>query len=932
MHYITKAILSVAAAAAIAFSGYAIPAKPGILQYTNPDGSSVELSISGDENGYHYTTTDGYVLIPAADGTMCYAITKDNVLVSSRMKASNIGERSSSERSLLASLNAPAMREMAQQATETRRRKAQAKAFEPGAILGDYPTTGSPNVLIILIQFQDVKFKESNDKQAFNDLLNKTGYDFNGATGCAREYFEAQSNGVFSPNIVVEGPITLPFAEPYYGTPGSDGNPDARGWQMVTDACEIIEKENPDFDFARFDNNKDGIIDNVFLFYAGRGQHDGGASYTIWPHAWNIYKDLGLNYSFGGVKLGSYACANELMGSELNRNGIGVFCHEYSHILGLADHYPTGMASHDYHPGKLDLMSEGPYLNNSNTPCNMNAFERYSLGWLNPRQLSGAEDIELKPLYSSNEALIVNTIADNEFFILENRQNKGWDAFLPLHGMLVWHIDYDPDIWEDNKPNNDANHQRVDVMEADGIPGYDTYAGDTYPGSNNVTSITKWPTWTSTNVDMPLTNIHEDGENIYFRVKGGGNIIDPVNSLAPSDITATSFTANWETRGGLSYEVDLCKGLSPVPVKTVIVTGKGSYTFSDLTPSTDYSYVVRAVDADLKSVDSARQTLRTDDPYFDMIPAEALQATEISKTGFTARWAELKDATAYILDVYQKDAIAPKTISIGFDNDRYPSDWYSNSTDYDGRRYGQASPSLSLAANGVQMASPVFEDDINALSFWYRAYRPAESGFISIDVKKAGSSTWQMLHPISPLCTETEGATVKIGDGGLLLPTGVKAIRIVNRAPEGVNSAVYIDDITLDYAGTYTPVYVADYEDKNVGNVTSCAIDGLADNASYYYTVRGIDADGKVSPKSEEITVVTGATSGIADINSQSLKVSVSGGAILISGADANGAKVYSVDGLLVGSISASDGAVRGLASGIYIVVSGSDIAKVALH
>lgn len=114
--------------------------------------------------------------------------------------------------------------------------------------------------------------------------------------------------------------------------------------------------------------------------------------------------------------------------------------------------------------------------------------------------------------------------------------------------------------------------------------------------------------------------------------------------------------------------------------------------------------------------------------------------------------------------------------------------------------------------------------------------------------------------------------------------------------------------------------------------MTSCAIDGLADNASYYYTVRGIDADGKVSPKSEEITVVTGATSGIADINSQSLKVSVSGGAILISGADANGAKVYSVDGLLVGSISASDGAVRGLASGIYIVVSGSDIAKVALH
>lgn len=99
-----------------------------------------------------------------------------------------------------------------------------------------------------------------------------------------------------------------------------------------------------------------------------------------------------------------------------------------------------------------------------------------------------------------------------------------------------------------------------------------------------------------------------------FRVKGGGTVIDPVSSAPATDVTATGFTANWTTRGGLSYEIDLCKGLSPVPMTTVTVKGTGSHAFTDLEPSTDYSYVVRAVDADLKSVDSERQNVRTDDP------------------------------------------------------------------------------------------------------------------------------------------------------------------------------------------------------------------------------------------------------------------------------------------------------------------------------
>lgn len=931
MHFFTKTMLSLAAIASFAVGAYAVPAKPGLHRYQNPDGSSVEIRVSGDEHACYYTSSDGYVLMPSDNGSMCYAVVKNNKLVNSHMLAKDAGVRTAGELRLLEGLDAPAMRRMAESAATTRRMaRAKAKTFSPDGLVGNYPTTGSPNVLVLLIDFQDVKFKAENDPQAFKDLLTKKGYDFNGATGCAREYFEAQSHGVFSPNVVVVGPVTLPQGLAYYGAPGGDGNPDGRGYQLVIDACDVISKQDPGFDFARFDNDNDGFIDNIFMFYAGRGQHDGGPSYTIWPHAWNIYRDLGLNYEFGGKKLGSYACANELQGALEQRNGIGVFCHEYSHVLGLVDNYPTHNASHNNHPGQYDLMSEGPYLNNSNTPCNMSAFERYSIGWLNPRQLSGAEDVALQPLDSSNQGLIVKTISDDEFFILENRQNIGWDTYLPGHGMLVWHIDYDEEAWTENMPNNDANHQRIDIMEADGMPGDQSYAGDTYPGSNRVTSITKWPTWTNTTIDMPLTNIHEDGGVVYFRVKGGGTVIDPVTSLPATDVTATGFTANWTTRGGLSYEIDLCKGLSPVPMTTVTVTGAGSHAFTGLEPSTDYSYVVRAVDADLKSVDSERQNVRTDDPYFDMIAAESLPASNISKTGFTARWSQLKDAVAYLVDVYQKDAVAPKHISVNFDNAAIPSDWYSNSTDYDARRFGAAAPSLSMPFNGAQVASPVFDDDINALSFWYRAYRPAENGFISIDVKTATDATWQTLYTVQPLTTATAGTTVKVGDGGMLMPTGIKSIRIVNHAPDGGTSQVYVDDIALDYAGTYTPVYVKDFENANVGNVTEVAVSGLNDNTSYYYTVRGLDAEGKMSLLSAEQNVVTGSQSGIDDIAGASFSVSASHGVIAVAGAE-GGVKVYAVDGLLVASSTAADATFEGLAKGVYIVSCGAQTVKVAL-
>lgn len=93
MHFFTKSMMTLAAITSFAVSAYAIPAKPGLHRYQNPDGSSVEIRVSGDEHACYYTSSDGYVLMPSDNGSMCYAVVKNNTLVSSHMLAKDAGLR-----------------------------------------------------------------------------------------------------------------------------------------------------------------------------------------------------------------------------------------------------------------------------------------------------------------------------------------------------------------------------------------------------------------------------------------------------------------------------------------------------------------------------------------------------------------------------------------------------------------------------------------------------------------------------------------------------------------------------------------------------------------------------------------------------------------------------------------------------------------------
>jgi len=252
----------------------------------------------------------------------------------------------------------------------------------------------------------------------------------------------------------------------------------------------------------------------------------GGGANTIWPHASKVAYFTDGYTTKDGVKVYSYATSNEVSGSAdaysiLALDGIGTFAHEFGHVLGLDDLYITASNVNNETPGYWDLMASGvynckrnSYRNSSCTPPNFSAFERMSLGWLTPKELTSNDSIKTLKDLSKNEAFVLYDDND-EFFLIENRQQSKWDECLPGHGLLIWHIDYIQSIWEHNAINNTEGHPYVDLEEAD-KSNTDGDGGDSYPGNANVTSFTQFTTWGGTALSPSLYHITETDSLICF--------------------------------------------------------------------------------------------------------------------------------------------------------------------------------------------------------------------------------------------------------------------------------------------------------------------------------------------------------------------------------------------------------------------------------
>ena len=515
----------------------AIPAKPGFIEALQPYGTTVTIRLTGDEWNHHAFTSDGYLLTTNREGFYVFADEKDGAIVPTSILASNPAFRTAGERAEIAKLNRERIIVKANQDSQTVGTRSPMRG--PGRYTTTFPSEGEQKGVAILVEFPNKEFTINNPKEYYTRMLNEEGFADFGATGSVRDYFLQSSNGIFSPYFDVYGPVKLEKEYSYYGA-----DDDSLAYEMIIDACTLLDDE---IDFTQYDRNHDGIIDNVYVIYAGFGEADGGGADTIWPHSWDLIFCSFKRYFYDGVLLNHYACSNELQITRIP-DGIGSFCHEFSHVLGLPDLYSTTFTG-AFTPGDWSIMDIGSYNNGSRTPPLYSTYERYAVDWIVPELISEAGTYELEKLNESNHAYMILTEKENEFFLFENRQQEGNDLYIPGHGMLIWHIDINQEVFDENVVNDDADHQCVDLIEADNRLSEWNRDGDSFPGASNVTSFTSETTpaflsWSNKPVGFDITDISESEDGIISFTVSSNPVsgIGEVNASTGFIISANSLT------------------------------------------------------------------------------------------------------------------------------------------------------------------------------------------------------------------------------------------------------------------------------------------------------------------------------------------------------------------------------------------------------
>lgn len=542
-----KIILSIALAM-LTLTASAVPARRTQRTLTLSDGTQVTATLSGDENYHYWKTADGRAFV---------------------MNEENIPQEISLQQAQ-SKLQAKVQARNAHRIAKRTKRKA-AWGAETN------PISGERKGLVILVNYKDKKMQHTQAE--YNDYFNKAGYSDNNCTGSVRDYFLSQSYGKFSLDFDVMGPVTLSKNLSYYGDNDSDGN-DKHAAEMVAEAVKLAVSG---IDLKRYDWDGDGYVDQVYVVYAGYGEHADAPANTIWPHEFELseaakYNDGPGALTINGVTIDTYACSSELRGSSGNKmDGIGTACHEFSHCLAIPDMYDTSADGENFGMNVWDLMDYGSYNGEDGygeTPAPFTSYERMYCGWLTPVELTQPCNVNDMPAITKEPVAYLirndNPKFPGEYYLLENHQQESWDAYAPAHGMLILHVDFNSNAWKQNTVNNVASHQRMTIIPADGKLSHYNTAGDTWPGTSKKTALTDSsnPAAKLYNLNSngrkfmghPIENIAEKNGLISFTFDGGKALpqLATPTALPATQVTASGFTAQWQkVEGATSYEVQL---------------------------------------------------------------------------------------------------------------------------------------------------------------------------------------------------------------------------------------------------------------------------------------------------------------------------------------------------------------------------------------
>ena len=575
-----------------AMTAGAVKMKPGINIIKQADGTTITVRAYGDEDLSYFLASDGTLLYQEGTNFYIAGVKADGTLYSTGVLAHEPSMRTIKEISAIKAQNAKAFYNSME--TQAKANKVRREPMTPDNSL--LPSLGKHKIPVILVEFSDVEFSVENPKATFDKYLNgkelfnketdpEMGQNYAGVA----KYFKDMSFGKFEPEFEVYGPVNLgkPLA-----TYGEGYSSEENMGLLLTDACTAVDDE---VDFTQYDSNDDGNIDLIYIIYAGFSQSIAGNS-TDCIHPKSGY--LSLAKSFDGMDVKRYGVNNELNGTPADQangpiiNGIGLFCHEFSHCMGLPDLYPkSGSIAEACINQNMDywsLMDAGEYTANGYRPTAYTAWERERLGWMEIGTLTGPSNVELKSLDEGGAAFRIYNDKDetgHEYYIVENVQNNGWNKNLFGNGLMVTHVDYLSSQFSLGgcKVNNTGGHPRMHVMAADGmfVPEYflgstieDSYitflkehnadlvakyggqvfsiedykaeaAGDLFPGTSNATSLTddsqpmKAWTYNGETMGKPITDITNDTEKgiVSFKFMGGGEPVDGINEVTVNKTT-----------------------------------------------------------------------------------------------------------------------------------------------------------------------------------------------------------------------------------------------------------------------------------------------------------------------------------------------------------------------------------------------------------
>ena len=456
------------------------------VQVRQADGSVITVILRGDEHINWYTTLDGVLLVQGADNNYYIGkVEKSGNLIATKQLAHEAHTRSQAELNLIAKQDKEKFFAYVNKIAEESENAYDNSPLTRGPIIDSgyggvpyFPHTGSPKALVILAEFQDTTFTIQDTKNVFtNYLMNEDHFsdkrynqdqNYKGVRG----YFKDCSYGKFTPVFDVVGPIKLPKAHAVYGA-GND-----RMDLLLADACAVVDGM---VNFADYDANNDGIVDLVYVIYAGHSANTSGNKDTnIWPKSGTIT----ISNKFDGKSIRRYGVSNELNGSEKTSksnkkiNGIGLFCHEFSHTLGLPDIYAynTDAENQDNQGMEYwDIMDGGTGIRGGRVPASYLAWEREVMGWMKIDELKNDITINnLKSIDNGGKAYkIVNPKNSNEYIVLQSIQkgawNQGWGDNTYGKGLFAYRISYKSgkvNIFD--YPNNLKGKPRVIPIPADG--------------------------------------------------------------------------------------------------------------------------------------------------------------------------------------------------------------------------------------------------------------------------------------------------------------------------------------------------------------------------------------------------------------------------------------------------------------------------------